>query len=204
MSSIVKCGEMTTEIHKYQAEYIWTIKNWKVWLDSSPDYLTTTIFNVETLNADGRPEDYKFQLLAKPHLTPSGKRCIGFKVIPLNPTLPQGSFKFKLVKKSFGKLWTQIKWDPITFGKADTTISCLYSCSSQNLTIKATLSIIVPTDDTALPKYSDLFDWPLVGVCTDGCSGIRFGGLCAGSWFSLKLESVKKEIVDILYRKFEN
>lgn len=158
MSSIVKCGEMTTEIHKYQAEYIWTIKNWKVWLDSSPDYLTTTIFNVETLNADGRPEDYKFQLLAKPHLTPSGKRCIGFKVIPLNPTLPQGSFKFKLVKKSFGKLWTKIKWDPITFGKADTTISCLYSCSSQNLTIKATLSIIVPTDDTALPKYSDLFD----------------------------------------------
>ena len=158
MSSIIHCGKMTTEIHKYQAEYLWTIKNWKVWLDSSPDYLITSSFNVETLNADGQPEDYKFQLLAKPHVAPSGKRCIGFKVIPLNPILPQGSFKFKLAKKSLGIFWTRIKWDPITFGNADKTISCLYSYSGRNLTIKAEFTIIVPTDDTALPKYSDLFD----------------------------------------------
>ena len=159
MNSTEKCGEMTTEIHEKKAEYIWKIKNWKAWLDSSPDFLTSSIFDVKILDTDGHPQVYKFQLLAKPHFTPTGQKCIGFKVLPLDTILPQGSFKFKLVQKSwFLKTFlTRVKWDPILLRDANKTISCLYSHTGRNLTLKCELKIVVATDDTSLPKYSDLF-----------------------------------------------
>ena len=153
--NFIHCGEMTTEIVKYQAEYLWTIKNWKAWLESNSDFLRSSVFDVNILDEDGCPRQFKFQLIAKPHRAPSGKQVIGFKLMSLDARVPRGSFKFTLMKNNF-RMLTSVKWDPIPFQNANNTISCLFYHPSKTITLKVVLNIIVPLDDRSLPKYSEI------------------------------------------------
>ena len=153
--NLIQCGEMTTEIVHYKAEYLWTIKNWKPWLNSTSDFLRSSVFYANTLDEDGCPKVFKFQLMAKPHIAPSGKQVIGFKLLVLDSMVPRGYFKFKLLKKNF-RMFASVKWDPIPFQQANQTISCLFYHPSKTIILKVELNIIVPLDDRSLPKYSEI------------------------------------------------